>query len=90
MLETWVRNEEAVTELLEAQADAFGAGFFVVDSNGMLILYNERFALQWAIPPSVLAPRSLPALVEWLSANGGDAGKRLATLLLSREPPVLW
>jgi signal transduction histidine kinase len=89
MLETWVKNEEAVTELLEAQADAFGAGFFVVDSNGMLILYNERFALQWAIPPSVLAPRSLPALVEWLSANGGDAGKRLATLLLSREPPVL-
>jgi len=89
MLESWVRNQEAVTELLDAQADAFGAGFLIVDAEGMLILYNERFALQWAIPPAVLARRSVSALAEWLSANGGDPGKRLAALLLSKEPPVL-
>src|SRR6185503_7141130 len=89
MLESWVRNQEAVTELLEAQADAFGAGFLIVTAEGMLILYNERFALQWAIPPTVLARRSVSALAEWLNANGGDPGKRLAALFLSKEPPVL-
>lgn len=89
MLENWVGDPSAVVELLEAQADAFAAGFLVVAPDGALVSHNERFALQWAIPANVLARRSVPALAAWLAADAGDPGKRLATLLLSRDPPVL-
>lgn len=89
MLENWVGAPSAMTELLEAQADAFAAGFLVVAPDGTLVSYNERFALQWGVPTSVLAQRSLSELADWLSANGGDPAKTLAKLLLARDPPRL-
>ncbi|HVH42362.1 MAG TPA: PAS domain-containing sensor histidine kinase [Labilithrix sp.] len=89
MLESWGEGPSGLTELLEAQADAFGAGFLVVSADQQLVLHNERFARQWAIPSTVLARRSMSALAEWLVATGGDPGKRLAALLLSKAPPCL-
>src|SRR5262249_44947928 len=80
-------DPRAVTELLEAQADAFGAGFLIVGVDGALVLHNQRFANQWGIPAKVLARGSVSAVTDWLVPHGGEPGKRLAAPLLSKAPP---
>jgi signal transduction histidine kinase len=73
-------------ELLEAQAEALRAAFLVVDADGTLFAYNERFLSQWGVPAHVLERRKLSELAEWLDAVGDEPAEQLARLLLSPDP----
>jgi PAS domain S-box-containing protein len=76
-----------VDDILAAQAETSGAAFLTVGIDGALLSWNARFALQWGIPESVLELATLQHLVEWLAAEGSDASRMLAELLLSPPPP---
>ena len=54
------RSAEAIEEsnsLLRATLEATGDGILVVDSEGKITSFNERFVELWRIPPSVLESR---------------------------------
>jgi two-component system, NtrC family, sensor kinase len=91
MIEGGVSNAAlaaSLPDLLAAHAQASGAAFVALSSDGSLVWHNERFADMWSIPSGVLAQGSPVTLKEWLSGDGGSAAAVLARLLLATSAPA--
>ena len=54
--------------LLQCQNEATPDGILVVHAD-KVVLFNRHFSLMWSIPEEIIAPRSFPALLSWMSGQ---------------------
>lgn len=55
---------ETSLSLLQATLESTADGILVVDQNGRMVTFNQKFAEMWRIPPEVLAARDDAAAIE--------------------------
>jgi PAS domain S-box-containing protein len=71
------RMEDALVEsvsLLRATLDSTADGILVVDGDGKIVDFNERFALMWRIPGDVLASKSDDQALDFVLGQLIDPG----------------
>ena len=82
-----VREIEETLSLLGATLDATGDGILVVDPDGRITSFNQRFVEMWRLPDEVVASRDDGAALSWVLGQLREPEEFLAKVeLLYRHP----